>query len=115
MDWPREDECSDSGTIRRCGLRPAPALHLWLATRGEVEAWIEESVALCRDRLAFLFDLTANERAFLDGVLDRGEIDAGQLDIVSEIRTRTGAMPTLAWKTRHVREHRGLEASKVDH
>ncbi len=83
------------------------------AAMGEVDAWVEETVALCRERLAFLFDLTANEQAFLDGVLDRGEIDAGLLDIAPEIRTRIEAMPTLAWKTRHVREHRGLEASKA--
>ncbi len=85
-----------------------------LATRGEVDAWIEETVALCRERFAFLFDLTANERAFLDGVLDRGEIDAELLDIAPEIRARIEAMPMLAWKTRHVREHRWLEAWKVD-
>ena len=82
--------------------------------RGEVDGWVEETVALCRERFAFLFDLTANERAFLDGVLDHGEIDAGLLDIAPEIRTRIEAMPMLAWKTRHVREHRGLEASKAN-
>ena len=85
-----------------------------LAARGEVDAWIEETVALCRERFAFLFDLTANEQAFLDGVLDRGEIDAGLLRIAPEIRVRIEAMPMLSWKTRHVREHRGLEAWKAD-
>ena len=75
--------------------------------RGEADAWIDETVALCCERFAFLFDLTANEREFLDGVLDRGEIDAGLLDIAPEIRTRIENMPMLAWKTRHVRKHRG--------
>ncbi len=46
-----------------------------------------------------------NERAFLDGVLDRGEVSAGLLDIAPEIRARVKAMPMLAWKTRHVREN----------
>ena len=85
-----------------------------LAARGEVDAWIEETVALCRERFSFLFDLTTNERAFLDGVLDRGEIDADLLDIAPEIRIRIEAMPMLAWKTRHVQEHRGQEAWKAD-
>ena len=85
-----------------------------LAARGEVDAWIDETVALCRERFAFLFDLTANEQAFLDDVLDRGEIDASLLGIASEIRVRIEAMPMLSWKTRHVREHRGLEARKAD-
>ena len=80
------------------------------AARGEVTAWIDETVALCRERFAFLFDLIANERAFLDGVLDRGEIDADLLDIAPEIRTRIENMPMLAWKTRHVRTYRGLDA-----
>ena len=80
------------------------------AAKGEVDAWIDETVALCRERFAFLFDLTANERAFLDGVLDRGEIDADRLDIAPTFRTRIANMPMLAWKTRHVRKHRGLDA-----
>ena len=84
------------------------------AAKGEVDAWIDETVALCRERFAFLFDLTANEREFLDGVLDRGEIDADLLDIAPAFRTRIANMPMLAWKTRHVRKHRGLDAKKTD-
>ena len=80
------------------------------AARGEVDAWIDETVALCRESFVFLFDLTASERAFLDGVLDRGEIDAELLDIAPEFRARIASMPMLAWKTRHVRKHRGLDA-----
>ena len=80
------------------------------AARGEVDAWIDETVALCRESFAFLFDLTANERAFLDGVLERGEIDADLLDIAPAFRVRIASMPMLAWKTRHVRKHRGLDA-----
>ncbi|MCE2519266.1 MAG: nucleotidyl transferase AbiEii/AbiGii toxin family protein [Alphaproteobacteria bacterium] len=80
------------------------------AASGEVDAWIEETVRLCREGFAFLFDLTANERAFLD----RGEIDAGLLDIAPEFRARIKDMPMLAWKTRHVREQRGLDTWKAD-
>ena len=79
------------------------------AGKGDVDAWVDETIALCRERFAFLFVLTANESKFLDGVLDRGEINAGLLDIAPEIRVRIGAMPMLAWKCRHVREHRGLD------
>ena len=75
---------------------------------GEIEAWIEETVALCRERLSFLFDLSEKEREFLDGILDCGEVDADLLDVDPEIRSRIAAMPMLAWKTRHVRRHRGL-------
>lgn len=75
----------------------------------DVDAWIEETIALCREKFAFLFDLTANERKFLDGILDHGEIDASLLDVAPETRKRIGNMPMLAWKSRHVRNHRELD------
>ena len=50
-----------------------------------------------------------NERSFLDGVLDRGEVRADLLDVESELQARIAAMPMLAWKSRHVRERHGLD------
>ncbi len=79
------------------------------AAKGDVDAWIEETVALCRKRFGFLFDLTANEREFLDSVLDRGEINADLLDVEAELCARIEAMPMLTWKSQHVRKHRGLD------
>jgi predicted nucleotidyltransferase component of viral defense system len=76
------------------------------AAPGGVEAWIEESIALCRVGLAPLFDLTADEQAFLDGVLDRGEIDAAKLAAPDAVRERIAAMPMLAWKCQNIRAHR---------
>jgi predicted nucleotidyltransferase component of viral defense system len=81
-----------------------------LGGKGAIDAWIEETVTLCWERLAFLFDLTEAEREFLDGVLDRGEVNADLLDVPSDIRARIATMPTLAWKCRHVRKHRRLES-----
>jgi predicted nucleotidyltransferase component of viral defense system len=77
--------------------------------KGDVDAWIEETLTLCRERFAFLFDLTANEQEFLDGVLDRGEVNADLLDVAPAIGARIGAMPMLAWKCLHVRKNRGLD------
>ncbi|WP_018289576.1 nucleotidyl transferase AbiEii/AbiGii toxin family protein [Verrucomicrobium sp. 3C] len=76
--------------------------------KGDIDTWMEETVTLCRERLAFLFALTENEREFLDGVLDRGEVVADLLDIDSDIRARIGSIPMLAWKCLHARRHRGL-------
>ena len=73
--------------------------------KGDIDAWIEESVSLCQERYAFLFELTENERKFLDSILDHGEVNTGLLDISPEIRERIGNMPMLAWKSRHVRKH----------
>ncbi len=75
--------------------------------KGAIDTWIEETVALCRERYASLFDLSDDEKGFLDSVLDRGEINADFLDVPSEIRARIGAMPMLAWKCKNVRDYRG--------
>ena len=72
----------------------------------EIDAWFEETVALVHTKFSFLFDLTSNEQAFLDGVLDRGEVDADLLDIPPDVRTRIAEMPMLVWKTQHVRKRR---------
>ena len=53
----------------------------------------------CCERFAFLFDLTVNQRVFLDGVLDHGEIDADLLDIAPETWVRSEGTPMLASKT----------------
>jgi hypothetical protein len=74
---------------------------------GGPEAWIAQTVAECRTRLAPLFELNAAEAAFLDGILDRGEIDPGGLDVTREVQVRIAAMPMLAWKCQNVRAHRG--------
>ena len=79
-----------------------------IADGKDIDAWIEHTAALCRERLAFLFDPSANERRFLDGILDRGEIDADLLDVEPDIRERIRTMPMLAWKSGHVRRHHGL-------
>lgn len=77
------------------------------AAAGGPEAWIAQTVAECRAGLAPLFELSAGEAAFLDGILDRGDIDPSGLAVVPEIQARIAAMPMLAWKCQNVRAHRG--------
>ena len=84
--------------------------HNRFTAESEIDAWLEETTALVRTRFPFLFDLTSNEQAFLDGVLDRGEVDADLLDIPPDVRTRIADMPMLAWKTQHVRKRRLLNS-----
>lgn len=73
---------------------------------GGVEAWIAESVALCRAGLASLFKRTAGETAFLDQLLDEGVIDVSGLDGPEAVRARIARMPMLAWKAQNVRMYR---------
>ena len=60
---------------------------------GGPAAWIDKVTAECREKLAPLFQLTAGERAFLDGVLERGEIDASSLDVPEPVRVAIQASP----------------------
>ncbi|GAN81430.1 nucleotidyl transferase AbiEii/AbiGii toxin family protein [Acidocella aminolytica] len=82
--------------------------HGYFAGAGKVDAWIAETIALCRERLGFLFDLTAGEQEFLDRILDKGEVNATLLNVDAELARRIEAMPMLAWKCQHVRKMYGL-------
>ena len=106
-DW-RQASINDIGGDPR-ELRQKLAICLprdRFAGEGGVEAWISESVALCQERLAPLFDLTAGEAAFLDGILDRGEIDSTGLAVSPDVQERIATMPMLAWKVQNVRTYR---------
>ena len=72
---------------------------------GGMRAWIDESVALCRERLAGLFEWSAGEQRFLSALIDKGEIDPSGLDAPAEVIARIGRMPMLAWKAQNVAAH----------
>ena len=82
----------------------------YFGSKDAIDSWIEATVAFCRERCAFLLELAEAERRFLDGVLDRGEIDADLLDVSPEIRARIAVMPMLAWKCKNVREYKRLRS-----
>jgi hypothetical protein len=50
-----------------------------------------------------LFQLTVGERAFLDAVLEQGEIDASTLDVLEPVRAAIEASPALRWKAQNVK------------
>ena len=68
----------------------------------KIDTWIKHTVTLCKEQLDFLFDYTAGEQAFLDGVLEQGKINASLLDVAPDIQDRIAAMPMLAWKCHNV-------------
>lgn len=96
---------ADPKELRQKLLICLPRAHF--DTAGSIEAWIEETTALCRAKLAPVLALTAGERTFLDGVIERGAIDASGLDVEPEIQARIALMPMLQWKTESVRKARG--------
>jgi len=77
------------------------------ANKAALNAWVAETITLCRERAALLIDYTDSEKALLDGVLDRGEIDASLLDVEPQIQARIASMPMLTWEASNVRGHAG--------
>jgi predicted nucleotidyltransferase component of viral defense system len=80
---------------------------------GAMRAWIEETVALCRERLGSLFQWSDGEQRFLDALIDKGEIDPSGLDAPADVISRIARMPMLAWKAQNVAAHVAGKAGAV--
>ena len=105
-DW-REASLDDIGGDPR-ELRQKLAVCLprdFFEAVGGVDRWIADSVALCRAGLAPLFERTAGEAAFLDRLLDLGEIDPAGLAVRDDVKARIAAMPMLVWKAQNVHHY----------
>lgn len=75
--------------------------------RGEVAAWVAGLVEHTKERLAAVLPLADAERAFLDALLDLGEVRAEILTDDLALQERLRVHPALLWKAQNVREHRG--------
>ena len=105
-DW-REASLDDIGGDPR-ELRQKLAICLpqdFFEAAGGVDRWIADSVAICRAGLEPLFERTVGEAAFLDRLLDAGEVDPSGLAASDAVKARVAAMPMLAWKAQNVRTH----------
>ena len=80
---------------------------------GGPAAWIESVTAECREKLAPLFQLAPAERAFLDAVLDRGEIDVSSLCVPGPVRAAIEVCPALRWKAQNVKAWKSGDKSLV--
>ena len=77
----------------------------------EREALSEYSARLaeeCRRALSIVLPFTDAEHAFLDLLLERGEVDASILTTDVLLQQRIQAQPLLEWKALNVRRHKGL-------
>ena len=68
--------------------------------------WAESMIAECRDRLGAVLPMAANEIAFLDRILDQGEIEPELLTTDGEMAERIRIHPLLQWKAVNVQKHR---------
>ncbi len=75
----------------------------------DINFWAEELVERCRNRLHIVLPFTDKEIEFLDGVIDKGEIQPELLTEDKEIQKAIRQNPGLQWKIRNVRKHFGLE------
>jgi len=62
----------------------------------------------CREGLSAVLPFTDSEQAFLDLLLDRGEIDPTLLTADTSLQYRIRSQPLLEWKALNVRRHKGL-------
>ena len=76
--------------------------------RASLTAFGTQLVEELRKALSVVLPLTAAERAFLDLLLEKGEVDATILTSDAALQQRIHAQPLLAWKALNVRRHQGL-------
>jgi len=101
------------GTLFTTERRPPGPSYTGGDRLGGPAAWIERVMAECRDKLAPLFQFTAEERAFLDAVLDRGEIDASPVGVPEAVRAAIEACPALRWEAQNVKAWKSGDKSLV--
>ena len=77
-------------------------------------AYGESLVNECRKVLSRLLPLNEAELAFLDLLLDEGEIDATLLTPDATLQEHIQAQPLLEWKAQNVRRHKALLSDQVE-
>jgi predicted nucleotidyltransferase component of viral defense system len=68
--------------------------------------WVERLVEECREALKLVLPLTDTEKAFLDHILNVGEIDQSLLTEDEELQGRIASHPGLLWKAQNVQQFR---------
>ena len=86
-----------------------PSLHIGvIGGRKEAATYGKTLVEECRRGLSAVLPFKDAERAFLDLLLETGEIDATILTSDRSLQKRIQAQPLLKWKALNVRRHKGL-------
>ena len=80
----------------------------FLGKDGKSKGWAARLVRECRQKLDVVLPLYANEREFLDGILDNAEIKPELLTADEAMRERIKVHPLLQWKALNVRRHKGI-------
>jgi len=84
---------------------------LRVAESAEQESFDQYGLRLveeCRQALSVVLPFSENEKAFLDLLLEQGEIDSSILTSDLDLQQRIQKQPLLEWKAVNVRKHKGL-------
>lgn len=110
IDW-REVSISDVDFVpAELANQLFPALRQGaLRKRSEAEEYGRTLRSGCRQLLSAVLPLADGERAFLDGLLERGQIRPSLLTSDIGLRERIRRQPLLHWKAMNVRRHRETE------
>jgi hypothetical protein len=73
----------------------------------QIDRWAKTLVRECRHALDAVLPFTKSESAFLDRILDDGEIEPSLLTSDRDLAERIAAQPLLEWKVFNVRQHKG--------
>lgn len=84
-----------------------PVVRSEFLTKQKAGDWAATMIAECRDRLGAVLPISAAEIAFLDRILDHGEIKPELLTADDQIAERIRTHPLLQWKAVNVRQHKG--------
>jgi len=108
-DWrtvSTEDVNLDSADLAR---QLIPTLRVKASKEQEsVEKYGTRLVEECRQALSVVLPFSQKEKAFLDLLLDHGEVDSTMLTDDSDLQQRIQRQPLLEWKAVNVRKHKGL-------
>ena len=83
-----------------------PALRRGGMQGADTAAYGDDLVRKCRQVLSELLPFSVREHAFLDLLLDAGEVDSELLTTDAELRERIQVQPLLEWKAQNVRRHK---------
>jgi predicted nucleotidyltransferase component of viral defense system len=79
----------------------------YLSDAGKQRNWAEGMLKECRRGLKKVLPLAKEEKAFLDRLLDEGEIEPSLLTSDPSMIERIKSHPLLHWKALNVRQHKG--------
>ena len=108
-DWRTVSEADVDVDVAELVNQLVPSLHVGaIGGREEAATYGKTLVGECRRGLSAVLPFNHAERAFLDLLLEKGEIDATILTSDIALQERIQAQPLLEWKALNVRRHKGL-------